>query len=304
MCESEVSIDVVVVSYNSAETLVECVAPLTNSPRIHVTIVDNASTDGTPDSVVDLNIEMLAFGTNHGFAYGCNRGWESGTAPFVLFLNPDARIEVESVQRLVEALNRNPGTGLVGPRILDADGALDFSQRRFPRLRSTYSQALFLHRVFPRASWSDEVIREPDTYGSGHTAEWLSGACMLVTREALQRIGGWNEAFFLYGEDQELCRRLWDSGYSVLYEPTAVAVHIGGVSRPRAELLPTLARSMILYANMHESRARARLMRYGIALGALTHAALTTKGSETRRGHLRAFRAACSSASHTSPRAG
>ncbi len=170
----------------------ESVAPLTNSPEF----MSPSSTTLQPMAPrirwLTSTSKCSRSARTTGLRYRCDRGWESGTAPFVLFLNPDARIEVESVQRLVEALNRNPGTGLVGPRILDADGALDFSQRRFPRLRSTYSQALFLHRVFPRASWSDEVIREPNTYGSGHTAEWLSGACMLVTREALQRIGGWN----------------------------------------------------------------------------------------------------------------
>jgi N-acetylglucosaminyl-diphospho-decaprenol L-rhamnosyltransferase len=287
-------VDVVVVSYNSARTLRGCVAPLADDDKFNVIVVDNASSDRSLESIADLSIAVLPLERNAGFAYGCNRGWQAGSAPFVLFLNPDARIEPDSLVRLASALQQDESIGLVAPRLLDEDGSLECSQRRFPRLRSTYARALFLHRVFSRAAWTDEVVRDRTAYERAGNVEWVSGACALLRRSALERLGGWNEGFFMYAEDVDLCRRLWSARYAVRYEPAAHAVHEGGVSAPRAHLLPTLAASRIRYAQLHRTRGAAMLERIGIALEGLTHAVLTTKGRAARAGHRRALRVACS----------
>jgi N-acetylglucosaminyl-diphospho-decaprenol L-rhamnosyltransferase len=282
-------VDVVVVAFNSARTIRGCVQPLADTDWIDVFVVDNGSDDAGLDAVGDLRVTGLAIGRNLGFAAGCNRAWRLGTAPYVLFLNPDARVDADSLRRLMSVLAANPAVGLVAPRIDDGDGALDYSQRRFSRLRSTYAQALFLHRLWPLASWADEVIRDPTAYERQGSAEWVSGACMLVRRRALEELAGWDEGFFLYGEDQDLCRRLWAAGYEIRFEPSARAVHEGGASAPRSELLPLLADSRIRYARKHRGRVAATIERLGIGLGALTHALLTTKGGRWRRSHLRAL---------------
>jgi hypothetical protein len=289
------AIDVVVVSYNSESTLRGCVERLAAAPDTHVIVVDNASRDGSLASVADLPVTALALDTNRGFAAGCNRGLASGTAPAVLFLNPDARIEPEAVRRLAAVLDERAEVGLVAPKVLNDAGALDYSLRRFPRLRSTYARALFLHRIFPHEPWSDEVVRDPAAYVSPLTVEWISGACVLARRRALDEIGGWDEGFFMYGEDVDLCRRLQTAGWIVRFEPAAEAIHIGGVSAPRAQLLPTLAASRLRYARLHRSRLGAQADRLGIALGELTHGIVSTKGAETRAGHRQALRAVCSS---------
>ena len=281
--------DVVVVSFNSEDNLRACVVPFAEDSRFEVVVVDNASEDGSLDVVADLPVRAIALEENHGFAYGCNRGWELGSAPFVLFINPDARGNAATLLRLVSALREHADAGAVGPRITHEDGSLDLSQRRFPRLRSTYAQAMFLHRVLPRASWVDEVVHDPALYEHPRPVDWISGACLLVRREALERIGGWDEGFFMYGEDKDLCRRLWSAGYDVRYEPTASIVHIGGASAPRASLVPTLAISRIRYGRKHSSASKAFLERVGVALGALTHGVLTTQGSNMRVGYMRAF---------------
>jgi GT2 family glycosyltransferase len=212
----------------------------------------------------------------------------------VLFLNPDARIEADSIRRLAAVLRDEPSIGIVAPAIVDADGAPEHSLRRFPRLRSTFARALFLHRLIPSAPWVDEVVRDPERYRHAGPAEWASGACLLVRRSLLEELGGWDERFFLYGEDVDLCRRTWDAGMQVRYEPEARAVHHGGGSAPRAQLLPLLARSRVQYARLHDPPPTAFLQRIGVALGELTHAALSTKGPETRRGHWLAFLETCS----------
>jgi N-acetylglucosaminyl-diphospho-decaprenol L-rhamnosyltransferase len=285
-------VDVVVVSYNSRETLRECVTPLVEDPELQVIIVDNASADAGLDAVRDLPVTAIQLDANGGFAAGCNIGWRSSSAGYILFLNPDAQMVAADVHRLVEGLERRPSAGLAAPRIVDSDGGLEYSQRRFPRLRSTYAQALFLHRLFPHAGWTDELIRDPRAYSSSHPVDWVSGACVLVRREVLEELGGWDDGFFMYGEDIDLCRRVWDAGYEVLFEHSPRVIHQGGASAPRAALLPTLAASRIRYAGKHRGHAYDVLERAGIALGAFTHLLAGRGGREARAGHVRALRLA------------
>jgi N-acetylglucosaminyl-diphospho-decaprenol L-rhamnosyltransferase len=287
------SVDVVVVSYNSEAHLRARVEPLSSAPGLNVIVVDSASRDGTLASIQDLPVITVALEDNRGFAHACNIGWRRGEAPFVLFLNPDATIHVDDIGRLVVALEK-PHVGAAAPRIVGPTGTLEYSLRRFPRLRTTYAQALFLHRFFPRASWSDELIRAKEAYEQPSSPEWVSGACVLVRRRALEEIGGFDEGFFLYCEDIDLCKRLRGTGLDIRFVPEATAVHEGGASAPRASLLPVLAASRARYAQLHQPRPVALLERLGIALGAVTHAVASRGGLAARTGHLRAVRAAVS----------
>lgn len=281
-------VDVVVVSYNSSPTLRGCVEPLCGVEGVSVIVVDNASSDEALTTLDGLPVDAVPLDTNLGFGHGCNVGWRRGTSPAVLFLNPDARIDGKSLARLAETIDADDRVGIVGPRIVDEHGSLDYSIRRFPTLSSTFSQALFLHRLTPRAEWVDEVVRDEARYDVPGEAEWISGACMLVRRTLLENLGGFDEGFFLYCEDKDLCRRAWDAGSTVRYEPRAEVVHVGGVSAPRGELLPVLAASRVRYARKHTRGWRPLAERVGVALGGVTHAALGRGDSVVRRGHARA----------------
>jgi GT2 family glycosyltransferase len=286
-------VDVVVVSYGSRDTLRACVEPLCRADGVRVIVVDNASPDDALETIADLPVEAIRAGRNGGFSFGCNLGAAAGTAEYVLFLNPDAILSPASLDALVATLDRDPGAGLAGPKILGGEGELLLSRRRLPRLRSTFAQALFLHRVFPTAVWADEMVRDPAVYDRAGEAEWLSGACMLARRSAFERIGGFDEGFFLYCEDTDICLRLRAAGHRVLYEPGAVARHIEGSSAPRSELLAIHARSRVRYARLHYRRPAAALEAAAVVLSALTHAAVTLpRRPATARGHLAALRAA------------
>jgi N-acetylglucosaminyl-diphospho-decaprenol L-rhamnosyltransferase len=283
-------VDVVVVAYNSSATLRNCVQELADVPELHVFVVDNASADDSAASVRDLNVTLIEADTNNGFGAGCNLGAAAGRSPFILFLNPDARIDANAVQLLAHtaAVDR---VGAAAPRIVSSTGDLEHSQRRFPSLASTYAQGLFLHRILPRASWTDEVVRDDASYEHPQSPDWVSGACVLVRRTVFEQIEGWDESFFLYSEDTDLCRRIRNAGYDVRYEPRGTATHIGGQSSPRASLLPQLAQSRIHYADKHAPTAIALLQRAGIALSSLTHV-VAARSSAQRRGHAHAFGAA------------
>jgi N-acetylglucosaminyl-diphospho-decaprenol L-rhamnosyltransferase len=284
-----VKVDVVTVTYNSAGTVARALGPLTAQEAVRVIAVDNASSDSTRDVLAMLPVETIVLEENGGFAHGCNVGSAIGSAPYVLFLNPDARLDPEDVRALVVELDQRDRAGIGAPRIVESDASLDYSLRRFPRLSSTFAQALFLHRVFPTAPWVDEVIRDPSAYDSPHPVEWASGACLLVRRSVLEQIGGLDEGFFHYGEDVDLCARVWKAGWEVRYVPTAVAAHDGGASAPRTGLLPILAASRIRYSAKHDGPLRTVLVRAGVALGAATHAVASRGGWRARRGHLRAL---------------
>jgi N-acetylglucosaminyl-diphospho-decaprenol L-rhamnosyltransferase len=288
------SVDAVIVSYRSAATLRGCVEPLTRIPHVRVTVVDNASPDESVDTIADLPVEVVRSARNGGFSYGCNLGAARGTAPFLLFLNPDARIDPDALESLVAVFQHDPATALVGPRLLDEDGKLAWSQRRFPRHRSTFGLALFAHRLWPRAAWSDELIRDAAAYDRPGTPEWVSGACMLVRRTTFEQLGGFDERFFLYCEDTDLCRRVWDAGQSVRFEPSARVWHVGGASSAVGETQPIAATSRVLYARKHMGRSGARVEAVGVALGEVTRAVAKLRQRPYRKRHLEAFRAALS----------
>lgn len=284
-------IDAVVVSYNSRETLRDCVASLCATPGVTVTVVDNDSADDGAATIADLPARVIHSGRNGGFAFGCNLGIAAGSAPYVLLVNPDARLTAGAADALAGVLDRDPAAALAGPQILDDDGELHLSQRRFPRLRSTWAEALLLHRLLPGRTWTHEVIHSRAAYDTPGAPDWVSGACMLVRRSALETIGGLDEAFFLYCEDTDLCRRLRDRGWGVAYEPAARVRHIGGQSAPPQSTRPILVCSRVIYARKHAGRLHAALERLGVAVSEAVHAVTTIRRPARARSHVAALRA-------------
>jgi GT2 family glycosyltransferase len=261
-----VDLDVVVVAYRSGAHLRRCVEPLCARPGISVYVVDNACPDASPSTVADLHLTTVAMRRNAGFGAGCNAGARLGSAPAVLFLNPDARVEPDDALRLAERLRDDASIGVVGPRLVDEDGTLHLSVRRFPRLRSAFSEALFLHHALPRAQWTTELVHRP----RAGDAEWLSGAALCVRRTSLEEIGGFDERFFLYSEDTDLCARLRRTGCRIVYDPTVTAMHVGGQSAPPPLQERRKITARLLYARLHESRLR----RAGFRVAYTVHEAL------------------------------
>jgi GT2 family glycosyltransferase len=283
-------VDVVIVSYNSAGELRDSVSPLAGVDSIRVIIVDNASQDATLDRVADLDVVAIPRSTNDGFAVGCNVGWQAGDAPYVCFLNPDASLTEEALRELVAVLEADPALAVAAPLIREADGTLAHSMRRFPRIGFPFARSVFLHRLFPRASWVDEVVRDEERYRVRGAPDWVSGACLVVRRAALEAVGGWDEGFFLYGEDVDLCRRFRSAGWAVSFEPAVSVRHLGGRSAFRPGLLPVLAESRLRYARKYRSPLGVAATRVGLTLEALTHLVVSSGGLAPRAGHLHALK--------------
>lgn len=206
-------LDVVIVTYRSAEHLPACLALLPTDA--HVIVVDNASGDEAPDLAQHAGATVVRNSTNRGFAAAANQGAGEGTGELVLFLNPDATVGPSDVETLVASFERDPEMGAAGPRLVTPDGALQRAWWPFPSPGTTWAEALGLHRLLRRG---------PDEQG------FVVGACLVVRRQAFEVMGGFDDRFWLYGEEADLCRRLSDAGWKVRLVPEAVATHVGGAS--------------------------------------------------------------------------
>lgn len=249
-----------VVAYRSSACLRSCVESLSGVDGIRVFVADNGCPEDSTATVADLPLEIVRMGRNRGFGAACNAAAKRGDGESILFLNPDAQVEPGALGPLVRAAR----AGASGPLVRKGADEIHYSVRRDPRLSSTFAEAFYLHHLVPHASWATELVR--DGYDTRHPAEWLSGAALCVDRAAFERVGGFDERFFLYSEDADLCRRLRAAGFSVTFEPATVAHHEGGASAPAPGQAALKAQARIRYARIHERRLRYALFRAGFVL--------------------------------------
>jgi glycosyltransferase involved in cell wall biosynthesis len=211
-----VNLDVVIVAYESADHLPNCVDALPEGAR--VIVVDNASTDGSADVAEALGCSVIRNEANHGFGRAVNRAMrEAVSSDFVLLINPDARIESASLKQLLDAAAQ-PDVAVAGPKLRGRDGRLQRPWWDFPSTSQAWGEAVGLHRV------------HGVSFDKSRDVDFVVGACFLLRAEAFRAVGGFDERFWLYGEEADLCKRLQQGGWRVRYVSDAVADHIGGAS--------------------------------------------------------------------------
>lgn len=220
-------------------------------------VVDNASSDGSARIPTDLarHVRVIANSRNTGFAHGVNQGVAATTGEFVLIMNPDCQLGTGALGILIADLQRAPKCAVAGPRILDPDGNVQGSARGDPdMLTGVFGRTGWLRRAMPGLGISRRNVVDAGISNTEAAAvDWVSGACMLARRDALAAVGGFDERYFLYWEDADLCRRLRTEGYEVRYVPAAVAVHKVGVSSrgSRPDAIRAFHESAYLYYATH-----------------------------------------------------
>jgi N-acetylglucosaminyl-diphospho-decaprenol L-rhamnosyltransferase len=221
----------VIVNYNARDHLLECVRSLRADGVETVVVADNSSVDGSQEALVgaDSDARWVGTGGNLGYGAGANRGVAVTAEPILFVLNPDVVVEPGTVKALVAALERDDGLAAVGPRIEDPDGSLYPSARRFPDLAVAAGHA-FLGYVAPNNRFSRAYKLLDWDHSQAGEVDWVSGSCFAVRRDAFEAVGGFDESFFMYVEDVDLCWRLRRAGWRVGYEPAGRVVHTGGVS--------------------------------------------------------------------------
>lgn len=222
-------------SYQAGPHLEGCVRSLLadtsagSSPE--VVVVDNGSTDGSPEALERScpGVPVLRPGANLGYARAANLGIAATHAPVVAVCNPDLVVEAGTGAALVDRLDRDPRLGAVGPRIRNPDGSVYPSARRVPSLVDAVGHGLLglVWRSNPFTRRYRELDADPDR---SRDVDWVSGAAIWLRREALDAVGGWDERYFMYVEDVDLCWRLRQADWRVAYEPAGDVVHVQGVS--------------------------------------------------------------------------
>jgi N-acetylglucosaminyl-diphospho-decaprenol L-rhamnosyltransferase len=271
-------VSVILVSYNAAAWLDRCLASLAQGSQqldIDVVVVDNASRDGAATVAQRYAVRLLRNDVNVGFAAAVNHGVNASAGEWILLLNPDTEMRAGTIDRLVEFARAHPRHGLYGGRTVHEDGTLDpRSCWGEPSLWSTFcfatglSTAFAGSRVFnPEAlvGWPRDSVREVDI---------VSGALMLVSRATWDRLGGFDERFFVYAEDADLASRARAAGFAPVIVPDAVVVHAGGASsETKAGKLVLLLAGKLTYVDARwpkgKSTAATWLLRAGVALRAV-----------------------------------
>jgi GT2 family glycosyltransferase len=221
-------------------------------------VVDNASADGSAEIALEFqpHATLVRNTENAGFGRAVNQGLALARAPLILIMNPDCRLEPGAIATLLRELRRHPDCAIVGPRILDPDGTEQGSARGDPdMLTGLFGRSAALRRLLPGLGVSARnVVPSSDVPPGGSLpVDWLSGACMLARADALRRVHGFDERYFLYWEDADLCRRLRDARQHVRYVPSAAAVHRVGHSSStvRVPALKAFHASAYLYYATH-----------------------------------------------------
>lgn len=237
-----------------------------NGIALDVVVVDNESTDGTDEFVAtEFPAARVVRTVNRGFGHANNRAVMNVSARYVLFLNPDTEILEGTFADLVRRMDERPRLGLVGVRQVDAHGRLDPTIRYFPTPLRALGEALGGDRFARRPRWLGERELDRSAYDRETLCDWTAGSFMLARREALLSAGLFDERFFMYSEETDLCRRIRTAGWDIAHLADMTILHHGGPVGTNARLESLSAAARMLYARKHLSAPR-RLL-YGASVG-------------------------------------
>lgn len=219
-------ISVVIVTYNSERTIEDCLTSIIKySPGCEIIIIDNGSGDDTLKIVNQFgqDIQLIRNRQNLGFSKANNLGATRASGEYLVFLNPDAMLtQSDSLERLAEALGENTNFGIVGPRLIYPDGSVQPKVRNFPTVYRAFKEYVL-------GTKGSYCFYTPDCQALCQV-ETVAGACMVIKKELFQKMGGFNEKYFMYYEDIDLCRKIRKLGLKVGFIPEITIVHAEGVS--------------------------------------------------------------------------
>lgn len=229
-------IDIIIVNYNSTDYLLGCLRSIygaLNELPAKIFVQDNASEDDVDRVTEGFPLVKLTKNSyNMGFSKAANNAMKQSAAPYIVLLNPDTYVMSGFLESALRYMEENPHVGILGPGILNSDGSVQGSARSFPTpLTAFFGRSSLLTKWFP----DNRITRQNvlTTRSDGVTpmeVDWVSGACMVVRRSAVDDVGLMDESYFLYWEDADWCRRMWYKGWKVVYFPQASVIHYVGVS--------------------------------------------------------------------------
>lgn len=221
-------VDVVIVTYNSEEFISRCLETLLrDNERIgKIVIIDNSSCDGTVRAIKLFDcVELIELKDNAGFSRASNLGFKKTVSEYVMFLNPDCYADEKAVSNLLNRAVLSDSDCIIGPCLLNADLSLQFSARSFHSLTTQFSESFFLSILFPKSELFGRYFQRYKDYNKEFESDWITGAVMLMPRKLFVKVGFFDERFFMFEEDVDLCYRARKLGYRVIYYPGSKFMH-------------------------------------------------------------------------------
>ena len=239
--QSNIDVSIIILSWNTKAMLGQCIESVyTNTQNIiyEIIVVDNASSDGSPETVEKEypQVRLTKNKENLGFARANNIGIQQSTGRYVCLINSDIIVMKDCIRNLVTFMDEHFDVGMVGPRILNPDRTLQVSCRHSPSIWNNLCQALGLNYLFPKSTFFSEPFMKYWAHDEIRKVDVLSGCFWMVRRAALDAVGLLDEDFFIYGEDIDWCRRFHQAGWDVVFYPGAKALHTGGASSANAPI--------------------------------------------------------------------
>jgi GT2 family glycosyltransferase len=281
-------LSVVVVSFNARGHLQRGLASLYEHLKgaFEVIVVDNASPDGSAAMVEGEfpQARLIRNATNAGFAVAANIGARATGGDVVLFLNPDSEVRDDAFSAPADYLREHTDAGALGVKILDPDGGLQLSVRRFPGLEAAlFNRYSLLTRLLPGNRFSRRYLMTDWPHDAISDVDWVSGACLMTTRAVLNRVGYFDEGYFWGFEDVDLCQRLHRAGLRVVYYPHTSVVHAIGASARTVPLKAIVARHRGMWRYYRRYLSRGWLLDSLVACGVAGRCALQVAAGWLRR---------------------
>ena len=270
---------VIIVNYRTETQLGECLASLQRSldgAALEVIVVDNsASLRGADFPARFPWARFVENRSNLGFARASNQGLRLARGRHLLLLNPDTVVPTGAVGTLIRYLDEHSDVGAVGPRLLNRDGTLQYSCRRFPGWHTIFfGRYSILTRLLPRNAVSRSYLYLDWDHQSVAEVDWLTGACLMVRREVVESVGLLDEEYFLFVEDMDWCRRIRDAGLKIVYVPDATLMHHVGASRGPAPPRVVWARHRGMFRYVRKHFGAPRPLEALVGLGLLLKAGI------------------------------
>ena len=285
-------VTVAVINYNTCDYLRHCLRSI-NGQTDRIIVVDNGSQDASVEVVSRefADIQLVALSTNQGFASAVNHAITACTTPFLLVLNSDTILHERAVHVLASYLADNPHVAVAGPRLVNPDGSLQRSCRRFPGSLAWFFDNNVVGEFLRSVPGIERFLLHAWSYDRVRPVPWVIGAALALRVQAVRDVGCFDEGFFLYCEEIDLLRRLRDKGWQVHFVPQAEVTHVGGASSPeygRSE--PHLIQSSLRFYDLHYGVIRVAILRallrckLGLRLiGSVTKWAVARNGMERER---------------------
>jgi hypothetical protein len=292
MCD----LSVVVVSWNVRELLRQSIHSLLSAPEpeggLELIVVDNGSSDGSVEMVRSTfpQVRLIANDENRGFPAANNQGIAVAGGRYVFLLNPDTEVVGDALRTLVNFADAHPDVGVVGPQLLNPDGTVQSSRRRFPTLATALFESTWLEPVAPRRVLTRyRVLDHPDD--AIIDVDWVDGAALMARREAIEQVGPLDEGFFMYSEELDWCRRFRQVGWRVVYLPTAQIVHHRGKSSEQVVTARHIhfQTSKVRYFRKHHGDIAAGMLRFFLLASYVWQ--IGVEGAKWLVGHRRPLRA-------------